>query len=154
MLLYVFSDSHGSLQEILSIIETHAPDAILHLGDGLQQAEDLRAIFPEIPVYNVPGNCDFGSPLPPTLEVELEGKRFLLCHGHIWSVKQRMDLALAAAREAKADVLLYGHTHKHYAAQEEDGLWVMNPGASASSFGMIQIEQGEIQCELRASTPW
>ncbi len=153
MILYVFSDSHGALDPILDIIETHPPDGILHLGDGIAQAEDLKSIYPHIPVYHVPGNCDFGSPLPPTLQVELEGKRLLLCHGHIWQVKGRMDLALAAARQAQADVLLYGHTHIAYAAPEPDGLWVVNPGSSNQSFAILQILDGQIQCELRSSVP-
>ena len=32
--------------------------------------------------------------------------------------------------------------------QLEDGLWVMNPGTSRSSYGTILIEGGEIQCSL------
>lgn len=153
MILYVFSDSHGSLHEMLDIIQTHPPDAILHLGDGMAQAEDLRALYPQIPLYNVPGNCDFSSSIPSILELELEGHRLLLCHGHIWQVKNRMDLALAAAREAQADVLLYGHTHQAYAAQEADGLWVINPGAATASFAILQLLPGEIACELRCSLP-
>jgi len=52
------------------------------------------------------------------------------------------------ARKAGADILLFGHTHRAYCQQLEDGLWVMNPGTSRSSYGTILIEGGEIQCSL------
>ena len=56
--------------------------------------------------------------------------------------------ALADARAAGADILLFGHTHHACCQQLEDGLWMLNPGASRSSFGLIQIEDGAISCSI------
>lgn len=145
--IYVFSDSHGSFQEMHSLVEQSPPDLILHLGDGAQDAEDLSSIFPHIPLYRVPGNCDIFDPEPPIQEVVVDGTRILFSHGHLWSVKQRMDIALATARELKADIVLYGHTHIPLAQEEEDGLWVLNPGPSPKSYGKITLDQGEILCQ-------
>ena len=47
-----------------------------------------------------------------------------------------------------AKAALYGHTHGADCHREEDGLWVLNPGAcgsSGGSVGLIETENGEIQ---------
>ncbi len=147
MTIYVFSDSHGSLHEMLSVVKAKEPDLILHLGDGAQDAEDLATVYDHIPLYRVPGNCDMFDPTPPVQQLELEGFRFLFSHGHLWSVKQRKDILLATAQKEKADIVLYGHTHIPDAHQEASGLWVLNPGAAPQSYGVVTIEEGEIRCE-------
>lgn len=151
MIIYVFSDSHGSRQEMEAVVESAPPDLILHLGDGTKDAEDLSYIYPDIPLYRVAGNCDGFTSVPPFLKLELDGVFFLLSHGHLWSVKQRMDLALDMAREEKVDVLLHGHTHIAKIDQEEDGLIVLNPGPSTESYAIITLNQGEIHCALKES---
>lgn len=147
MIIYVFSDSHGSLMEMVNLVKSAPPDAVLHLGDGAQDAEDLASIYPQIPLYRVPGNCDVFDPEPAVKQLELEGVRFLFSHGHLWSVKQRKDILLGVARKEKADIVLYGHTHIPDAHQESDGLWVLNPGPSPQSYGKITLDQGEMFCE-------
>ncbi len=147
MNIYVFSDSHGSLMEMANLVEKNPPDLIIHLGDGAQDAEDLASIYPDIPLYRVPGNCDLYAPEPPIQELIIDGIRILFSHGHLWSVKQRMDIALATARQQEAHILLYGHTHIPIAEQEEDGLWVMNPGPSPKSYGIITLEDDTILCQ-------
>lgn len=153
MKLYIFSDSHGSLQEMLQIVEKNPPDAIVHLGDGTQDAEDLGHIFPNIPLYRVPGNCDGFTSMAPIQELVIDGIHILFSHGHLWSVKQHMVHALEAAREQNANILLHGHTHIPKIEEEADGLVVMNPGPSPDSYGIITIEEGEFRCELKASCP-
>ena len=54
---------------------------------------------------------------------------------------------MCAAREEKADILLFGHTHNAM-TYYEDGLYVMNPGSCSgymASYGYIDItDKGEI----------
>ncbi len=149
LIIYVFSDSHGSLTEMLGVVQESQPDMLLFLGDGLQDAEDLSSIFPEIPLYCVPGNCD-NSHLPAIQLLEVEGERILFSHGHLWSVKGRMDIAMAAAKKEAATILLHGHTHIPK-AEKVDGIWVMNPGTSPETYGIITLEQGTVHCEYRLS---
>ena len=96
----------------------------------------------------VPGNCDGWTTEPAKKLITLQGKTILLSHGHLWRVKGSYDAAIADAHKAGADILLFGHTHRAYCQRLEDGLWVMNPGTSRSSYGTILIEGGEIQCSL------
>ena len=75
------------------------------------------------------------------------GVRFYMTHGHIHRVKQVLGLLLRDAREAKVDIALFGHTHVAYCQQEEDGLWVMNPGScgyGGGSAGLIEIKNEKI----------
>lgn len=65
-----------------------------------------------------------------TKVMELEGKRILMTHGHRYGVKSGYLRAVYAAKEQQADILLFGHTHRAECFQEE-GLWVLNPGAAA-----------------------
>ena len=129
-------------------IETHNPDQVIHLGDHLDDAEEVSYVYPKIPFCMVPGNCDGWTTVPLKKQITLAGKQFLLSHGHLWGVKRNYDSAIADARAAGVDVLLFGHTHKAVCHQLEDGLWVMNPGTSRSTFGIITIENGVIQCSI------
>lgn len=152
MRIYVFSDSHGSMTEMLEIVQQDAPDVIIHLGDGTKDAEELGYIFPDIPLYRVPGNCDGFTSMAPIQELIIGETRILFAHGHHWEVKRRMDFALEAAREQNSHILLHGHTHIPKIEEEADGLIVMNPGPSPDSYGIITLsEEGEIHCQLKPS---
>ena len=89
MRIGVLSDSHGftgRLSTVLMVLDAeHKPlDALIHLGDGYYDLQDLGAELP--PVYQVAGNCDhFCSD---TLNiVTLSNARLLLTHGHYQHVK-------------------------------------------------------------------
>ena len=148
MKILVLSDSHGAVSPMEQAVEQTSPDLILHLGDCWRDGERLHDRFPSIPLEQVPGNCDFRPTEPAERLLELRGKRILLCHGHTYGVKQSLVTAGFAAEEQQLDLFLFGHTHRAYCQQLEDGLWVMNPGTSRSSYGTILIEGGEIQCSL------
>ena len=54
---------------------------------------------------------------------------------------------LRDARASGADAVLYGHTHVADCHQEEDGLWVLNPGSCGyfgGSAGIIETAGGGI----------
>lgn len=151
MKILVFSDSHHHTAGMYSAIEEQHPDHVIHLGDLQEDAEELSRVYQQLPVCMVPGNCDGwgSSPLEPyTKRIQLGGKSFLLGHGHQWKVKQDYDHAIAAARAASVDVLLFGHTHIAHCQQIEGGLWVMNPGTCVSTFGIITIEDSHLACTI------
>lgn len=148
MKILVFSDSHRSRAGMLDAIDTHHPDQVIHLGDLLEDAEELTYIYPRLPICMVPGNCDGWTMSPLKKQITLAGKQILLSHGHLWGVKRGYEGAVADARASGADILLFGHTHVPLCQQLEDGLWMMNPGASRSTFGVITIEDGQIDCSV------
>ena len=146
--ILVFSDSHRSLSGMYEAIEAQCPDQVIHLGDLSQDAHEVSLAYPMLPFCIVPGNCDGWTTLPLQKLITLEGVRILLSHGHIWHVKSGYEGALAAARKAGAGILLFGHTHKALCQQMEDGLWVLNPGPSRSSFGLLLIQGGRTSCSI------
>ena len=139
MKILVFSDSHRALGTMYDAIERLRPDAVLHLGDHLD-------------FYHVPGNCDFFTSAPPSLTVSLDGVRIFLTHGHLFGVKSGLTRLTLEARRVGAQLALFGHTHRAL-LEEQDGLWLMNPGACGagrSDFGeIITDEHGGFTCRLR-----
>ncbi|MTQ97224.1 YfcE family phosphodiesterase [Pseudoflavonifractor sp. BIOML-A6] len=149
MKLLVFSDSHGNTSNMCAAVERERPDRILHLGDMVRDAVSLAGRFPEIPLDMVPGNCDYSMELSVKKLLEAEGRRILMTHGHIYSVKAGIGTAVLAAREAGADILLFGHTHEPL-CDFYDGLWILNPGSCRGglrpTYGVISLTEGKTYC--------
>ena len=59
-----------------------------------------------------------------------------------------VSLCSRLARKAGAELLLFGHTHHSLCQQLPDGLWMLNPGASRSSYGLVLLEGGTIHCSI------
>lgn len=155
MKILVLSDSHASRHYMRRCVENVQPDAVVHLGDYYNDAQDLAEEYPSIPFYAVPGNCDRHRGYIPDPETKLQivgGVRFMLTHGHLHNVKMTLTRLLADARAMGVHAVLFGHTHEAYCVKEEDGLWVLNPGSSGyggGTAGIIEIKDGKItDCHL------
>ncbi len=134
MRILVTSDSHGNGGNLRrAILAQPTAEIVIHLGDGEEEMGYTRSSFPEKMFLQVRGNCDWGSSLPVLGEyqVSCEGRgnvRIFYTHGHLYSVKSGLYNAVCAARERKAQVLLFGHTHQAL-SDYDDGLYIMNPGS-------------------------
>ncbi|MBQ5567659.1 MAG: metallophosphoesterase family protein, partial [Oscillospiraceae bacterium] len=75
---------------------------------------------------------------------------FFLTHGHTYRVKYGFDAIINAACVARADVLLFGHTHTPYYA-DVNGLTVINPGSIGygDTYGVLTIENGSLNYEMK-----
>ncbi len=135
--ILVLSDSHGySLEQLLMKAEQMGPlDAVFHAGDGCRDLVRYESQLP--PIYQVCGNCDI-FPAAQELTFDLFGKRFLLCHGHRYSVKTTMSLLEDRAREVKADCAVFGHTHRVYNEYRRGTLFI-NPGAACERQFMLLL---------------
>lgn len=149
MKILVFSDSHSALRFMHMCVQVLKPDMMIHLGDYFQDGMTLYD-FQGIKLYLVPGNCD-GYRCPPGSPFiqlhEIGGLRFYMTHGHQHNVKSGTDRLLREAREAGADLVLYGHTHRPD-LRHEDGLWVLNPGSCGyfgGTAGLIELEDGQVK---------
>ena len=121
MKILVFSDSHRSLSGMYAAIDLHQPRQVIHLGDVMDDAEEVAGHYPALPFCLVPGNCDgWGVAVPVKKQITLGGR----------------------------SILLFGHTHIPLCRQLEDGLWMMNPGPARSSYGLIEITDGTVACSL------
>ena len=155
MKLLVLSDSHSALHFMRSCIRIVRPDAVIHLGDHYDDGQVIAQENPRLIVHQVPGNCDqYRCPLitPRVLCYPIGGVRFFMTHGHNHFVKQGIGALVADAKRKRAQAVLFGHTHRPLCQQDEDGLWILNPGSCGSaggSAGLIDIEDGQIkQCRI------
>ena len=151
MKILVFSDSHGELRFMKKAILDEKPDQVFHLGDHAQDAERLSRAYPLLPVASVRGNCDWSSAQPLIKLLTIQNRRFFLCHGHSYHVKESLLSAIYAAREQYADVLLFGHTHVPFCEETPDKIRILNPGCCYGvrpSYGRIVLEQDSMEIKI------
>lgn len=155
MKILVLSDSHSALNFMRSCIAAVKPDTVIHLGDYYDDATAMAEENPCIGFVQLPGNCDqwrVAPDVPQILDTVIGGVRFYLTHGHHHHVKYDLSNLLSAARRCNAQAVLFGHTHCPFCMQEEDGLWVLNPGScgyGGGSAGILELENGKITaCRL------
>lgn len=149
MKILVLSDSHSSLGFMRMCVAQIHPDVIVHLGDHYEDGAVLAEEYPHIRIYQVPGNCDrflAAGWQPEILCCTLGGVMCYMTHGHKHSVKSGESRLLAAAKEAGARVVMYGHTHEPV-CKYEGGLLVLNPGSCrgyGGSVALLEIQNNAI----------
>ena len=138
MRILVVSDTHRDSYSLRqAILQQPKAEVVLHLGDGEAEIMDMKLEFPQRMIIPVRGNCDWGPTLPAT-------------HGHLYQVKMGYYPIYCAARERKADILLFGHTHVPM-QDYDDGLYVLNPGSlhgANASYGILDITPAGIMTNL------
>ncbi len=150
MKILVMSDSHSYWPFMHEAIDVIRPNAVIFLGDGCDQVDDLELEFDRIAFHIVGGNCDRMSYRirREMLCYKVCGVMIYMTHGHNEGVKYGLEGLMAAARANGAAAALYGHTHEAYCSHEPDGLWVFNPGSCRSysgSVGLMEVDNGEIK---------
>lgn len=146
MRILVVSDTHGQAINLRQVLLSQPKaEVVIHLGDGENDLAMLKPHFADKTFLQVRGNCDWGSSLPESATFSVGDKKIFYTHGHNYGVKSGLYTVVCAAREQKADILLFGHTHTAI-TDYDDGLHIMNPGALSGfkpSHGTIDItEQG------------
>lgn len=155
MKLLIVSDSHGAWKELRRLVEREKPTVVLHLGDLLADAQKLSLVCPETVVEAVAGNCDGWLCKEENDRIlSYEGVRFFLTHGHGYQVKSGVGGVLAAGKSARADVILFGHTHRAMLERLSDGGWLVNPGTvggvhADATYAVAWVEGGAVRLELR-----
>ncbi len=120
--------THGHQRpEVLKVFER--VDRILHAGDvgNPKVLEQLEALAPVTAVY---GNVDGGtlrSRLQRVAEVKLDDFVFVVTHGDQFGSPRPADLKEAFPR---ADVMIYGHSHRPLIHNFEDYSVALNPGSA------------------------
>ncbi len=127
MKVLLISDNH-LMNNLEMTILTEAADLNIHMGDSQFMRNNIEV---ERFNYMVRGNCDFEK-YEDHVIFELEGKRWLMIHGH--QVYNAHDLEALAdyAKSYNCDVICYGHTHVPIYAKY-DGVTILNPGSFARS---------------------
>lgn len=147
MKILVVSDSHGDFRSFHRLVQSQTKaEAVLFLGDGVEEFNDIKMLFPEKMFIGVKGNNDWSSSLPIFEERVIEGKKFFMTHGHTYGVKYGLSKIIEEGKKRRADIVLFGHTHVPHISYE-DGMYVMNPGSLHRfnlSYGVIDIQNGDM----------
>jgi len=135
-MIVVISDTHRTAGHGLSesvLTAVREATAVVHAGDFTTPAV-LEAVSEEAArVVAVHGNADvpeLQDRLPAQRVVTLDGLRLALVHGHEHSTTARSLLG----REAAADVVVSGHTHRPAVANGRE-IVLLNPGSHADPRG-------------------
>ena len=137
---------HVAKYSLMKAIEEPPPaEIVIHLGDGEYDLKEIKPYFPDKHFLQVKGNCDVMSTLPEREELEIEGCKIILTHGHLFEVKRGYERIIDFARDEGAKILLFGHTHTAF-EKYDDGLYIINPGSLRgykSTYATIDItDQG------------
>ncbi len=157
MKIAVFSDTHGVTSPMVKAVKQVCPDALVHLGDYERDTAVLLKEFPDLPLYNVCGNCDYSPSAPNCLTVQFGPVKAFLTHGHLYHVDYgHIDSLVYAAQEAGAQLALYGHTHVPL-HEDIGGVKVLNPGTAgkgrSTTWALLEIfENGGIAAEICSFT--
>lgn len=148
--ILILSDIHGGVRRAKEAAAAHKNcTTLLFLGDGLRHLDALRAAAPNMAIAAVKGNCDtfLDGDAPNECTLEIGGHRIFLCHGHTRMVKFGLGGLISAAKAARADIALFGHTHiAHEEYDAESGIYLFNPGSIGETrdgrytYGILTID--------------
>ncbi|WDV46233.1 metallophosphoesterase [Clostridiaceae bacterium M8S5] len=131
MKIIVVSDTHGATHKVTSLLsKLEGIDLVIHLGDYLKDMVKIENTT-KIKNIKIKGNCDLFSANFEEIEekvIKLKDKKFLLTHGHRYSVKNGLGNLYYRAKELDVDVVLFGHSHISYNEVHDDILF-LNPGS-------------------------
>ena len=156
MKLLVFSDSHGDINTIKSVLQAHhaTADTAIFAGDGASDFMAMAPLYPDIAFIAVRGNCDrmpvtpAGSDIPYESTLLVCGHKLFITHGHLHHVKLSTMPLIRAAESEAADIVIFGHTHipcYKYIPDKTPPLYLFNPGSAASgSFGIIELRDNGV----------
>ncbi len=150
--ILIFSDTHGYIDNCIDIINAEkGVNAVIHAGDCVRDAEDLAAVFENIPVHYVMGNNDWFSNAVADMTLEIGGKRIFITHGHAYNVKYEHNYRTLVKRgkEVNADLIVFGHTHMPHTSYEENMI-ILNPGSArfTRTYAVAEIEGNEIRTKI------
>lgn len=129
MRIIVMSDSHGDFAQVQKIVRDNLDaDLFVHLGDGEEEIDRVKALYPDKRFIAVKGNNDWRSTKPITTFFDCNGVRIMATHGDMFSVKWGLERLMKEGVRQNARVVLYGHTH---VARSDylDGRYFINPGS-------------------------
>lgn len=125
----IIADSHGRFSDMIKIFRNEKPHYVIFAGDLADDAHTLESIEPEAAYFIVKGNCDYSDyNTSDKMMPQIEGRKWLIVHGHLHSVNWGLAELKQEAEEAEADIVIFGHTHQYYQKQIGNRLF-FNPGA-------------------------
>lgn len=152
MKILIVSDTHRNEDNLIEVLEKEKNlDLLIHCGD-VEGAEDEIEHYASCKTVFVAGNNDFFSRLPREAELQVEGMKVWVTHGHNYYVNANPEYIRKEARIRNIDVVLYGHTHRPIIEKTED-LIVINPGSLTyprqegrrPSYAVLELVERDVQ---------
>ncbi len=130
MKILIVSDTHRKDDNLKQVIEEQAPlDMLIHLGDAEGSEIKIAEWVNEgCQLEMVMGNNDFFSSLEKEIELELNGHRIFLTHGHYYNVSLGVEGLYQEAVDRDCDIAMYGHTHRPF-LEKRGEITILNPGS-------------------------
>lgn len=140
MQLGIVSDVHGdvfALRKALRFLDAQKVDQIVCGGDlsGEQPyGDEVADLIARREIPCVRGNRDIGRNLPHDLRFEAGGKQIYMTHASPWHgatyIRANADPSVLqrVVEDARADVVILGHTHQPMRVKVGDAL-IVNPGS-------------------------
>lgn len=126
-------------------------DLVIHAGDNFIDSKYIHKVSNK-DIIAVKGNCDFEN-IEDEILFDIEGKSVFLCHGDRYGVKYGLNEIERKAKELKADIVIFGHTHIPLSIKRDDILYI-NPGSisiprggSSRQFIIMDIDKEKIKLE-------
>jgi putative phosphoesterase len=150
MKILLVSDTHGRDENFREVLRLEKPDFLCHMGD-IEGSEEHFRMITKCPLAMVSGNNDFWTDLNPEVTFELHGFRIFMTHGHCYCAHAGNEQLKSAGRRNKADIVLFGHTHRPTLEFDED-IIVANPGSLTyprqekrrPSYMVLYLEKGKV----------
>ena len=152
MKVLIVSDTHRNEDNLIEVLDKEKNlDLLIHCGD-VEGAEDEIEHYAGCKTVFVAGNNDFFSRLPREMELQVEGMKVWVTHGHNYYVNTNPAYIRKEARIRNMDIVLYGHTHRPIIEKKED-LIVINPGSLTyprqegrrPSYAVLELVEREVQ---------
>ena len=121
MKVLIVSDTHGKDENLEKTVMMETPfDMLVHCGD-VEGREIFIEALAECP-------CCIVSDLPREEEIDIDGNKVLVTHGHYYGVSMDISGVAEEAKSRNCDAVFFGHTHKPV-IEEIDGVLAVNPGS-------------------------
>jgi len=143
----VIADTHGLLRpEVFEVFRE--VDHILHGGDvgPPHLLAELEALAPVTAVFGNTDGPELRGRLPRVATLELDGFEIVVTHGDQFGSPTPEKLQAAFPR---AEIIVYGHTHRPLLTLVDVVVTVMNPGGAGArrfslppSVGILELEPG------------
>ena len=152
MKVLVFSDSHGAVNLAEEMLNKEKEcSLVFFLGDGIEETEKMRDRYKDKKFILVKGNNDWYSQVDTEAYKYIDGLTIMSCHGHKFNVRFALRSLLNSAESVRANIALYGHTHK--SAMYNDpltGICAINPGALCEGkYAVLTIVKGAFDIEFK-----
>lgn len=148
MKIVVVSDSHGRIEILKQILDTHPDaDAYIHCGD----LELPDTYFPQF--IRVKGNNDYYADVPYEIVTHVNDLKVLITHSHQYTYFHRQQQLAKKAERLGCRLVCYGHTHV-FNDDVVEGVQFVNPGScwinrdgTKPSYAVVTFEQEQIKVQ-------